>query len=317
MRIRMFVEPQQGSTYDELLSAAQAAEAANFDAFFRSDHYLKIGDIDGLPGPTDAWVSLAGLARDTADIRLGTLLSAATFRHPGPLAVMVAQVDAMSGGRIELGLGSGWYEAEHAAFGIPFPPARERFERLEEQLAVVTGLWSAQPGSSFSFEGRHYRLDDNPALPKPLQRPRPPIIVGGTGRQRTSRLAALYADEFNMPFGSPEATAAQFLAVRRSCESVGRDPATIRLSVAVTVCCGRNRAEIEAREAAVTRRASDIGREHEDLRHSGACGTPREVADRLRLWRDAGADTLYLQIMDHQDLDQIELLGHEVLPSLT
>ncbi len=200
MQLRIFTEPQQGASYDDLLAVAQAAERLGFDGFFRSDHYLVMGGGDGLPGPTDAWVTLAGLARDTTRLRLGTLVTSATFRLPGPLAVSVAEVDHMSGGRVELGLGAGWYEAEHRAYAIPFPPLGERFERLEEQLAIITGLWGTPAGERFSYTGRHYEVTDSPALPKPRQQPRPPVIVGGHGPSRTPRLAATYADEFNLAF---------------------------------------------------------------------------------------------------------------------
>ncbi|HEX3333615.1 MAG TPA: LLM class F420-dependent oxidoreductase, partial [Acidimicrobiales bacterium] len=189
MRLRIFIEPQQGATYDQQVRIAQAAEANGFDALFRSDHFLTMGG-DGLPGPTDAWVTLGGLARETDRIRLGTLVTSNTFRLPGLLAVEVAQVDAMSGGRVELGLGAGWYDNEHAAYGVPFPPVGERFDRLEEAFAIVTGLWDTPEGETFDFDGKHYQLKDSPALPKPAQQPHPPIIVGGFGAQRTPRLAA-------------------------------------------------------------------------------------------------------------------------------
>src|ERR1700678_509885 len=199
MLLRIFTEPQQGGSYDDLLAVAQSSESLGFDAFFRSDHYLAMGEAGGLPGPSDAWVTLAGIARETTTIRLGTLLTAATFRLPGPLAIMVAGVDAMSGGRVELGLGAGWFDTEHTAYGIPFPPLAERFERLEEQLAVITGLWGTPVGERFTFDGTHYQLTDSPALPKPQQRPGPPVIVGGGGKSRTPALAARFASEFNMP----------------------------------------------------------------------------------------------------------------------
>jgi F420-dependent oxidoreductase-like protein len=199
VRLRVFTEPQEGASYDRLRRVAQESEALGFDGFFRSDHLLAF-EGDGLPGPTDAWATLAALARETSRVRLGTLVTSATFRLPGPLAVTVSQVDAMSDGRVELGLGAGWFDGEHRALGIPFPPTAERFERLEEQLAIVTGLWATPAGERFSFEGRHYHLVDNPALPRPVQDPHPPVIVGGAGPARTPRLAARYADEFNAPF---------------------------------------------------------------------------------------------------------------------
>jgi F420-dependent oxidoreductase-like protein len=307
--LRIFVEPQQGATYQQLLGAAQATEAGGFDAFFRSDHYLTMGG-DGLPGPTDAWVTLAGLARETSRIRLGTLVTSATFRLPGVLAISVAQVDAMSEGRVELGLGAGWYDGEHTAYGIPFPPVGERFERLEEQLAIVHGLWTTPEGETFSYDGAHYQLKDSPALPKPVQQPHPPVIVGGGGPKRTPRLAATYADEFNLPFSSLADTEAQFGRVRAACEAQGRDPATLGLSAAQVVCCGRDEAEVE-------RRAIAIGRQPAELRANGAAGTPDEVVERLSAFGALGAGTVYLQVLDLDDLDHRALLSDAVLPHLT
>ena len=307
--LRIFTEPQQGATYDDLLAVAREAEALGFDAFFRSDHYLTMGDGLGEPGPTDAWVTLAGLARDTGRIRLGTLLTAATFRLPGPLAIAVAQVDAMSGGRVELGLGAGWFEQEHAAYGIPFPPTRERFDRLEEQLAIVTGLWTTPAGERFSFAGRHYQITDSPALPKPVQAPRPPLVVGGWGRARTPALAARYADEFNVPFPPLADFAPQVDVVRAACEAAGRDPADLTVSAALVVCCGDD-------EETYRRRAAAIGRDPDELRANGAAGTVPEVVDRLAAFVEAGAQRIYLQVLDLHDLDHLRLLAAEVAPAL-
>ena len=306
MKVRIFVEPQQGASYDQQLKVAQACEAAGFDAFFRSDHFLAMGG-DGLPGPSDAWLTLAGIARETDRIRLGTLVTSATFRLPGLLAVQVAQVDVMSGGRVEVGLGAGWYDAEHTAYGVPFQPLGERFERLEEQFAILTGLWTTPVGERFDFDGRHYQLEDSPALPKPVQLPHPPLIVGGGGAKRTPRLAATYADEFNLPFSSLADTEAQYERVRTACADRGRDPATLRLSTAQTVCCGATDAEVE-------RRASNIGRKADDLRANGVAGTPDEVVARLQEFAGIGAQSIYLQVLDLNDLDHIELLAEEVLP---
>ena len=302
MDLRVFTEPQQGATYDDLLRVARCAEAAGYDAFFRSDHYVAMGG-DGLPGPTDAWTTLAGLARETSTITLGTLVSAATFRLPGPLAITVAQVDHMSGGRVELGLGTGWYEREHTAYGIPFPPLGERFDRFEEQLQVVTGLWDAD--GPFTFEGEHYRLVDSPALPKPARRP--PVIVGGGGPRRTPRLAATYADEFNLPFQGLAATDAQFRRVEEACAQTGRP---VGLSAAQVLCVGRDEAELR-------RRADAIGREVGELRENGLAGTPAEVVDKASRYREAGATRLYLQVLDLADLDHLELVAAEVAPQLT
>lgn len=305
MDLRIFTEPQQGATYGQLLGVARAAEDHGFDAFFRSDHYLAMGG-DGSPGPTDAWVTLGALARETSRIRLGTLVTAATFRLPGPLAIAVAQVDEMSGGRVELGLGSGWYEAEHTAYGIDFPPLGERFDRYEEQLAIVTGLWATPEDETFSFSGEHYRLVDSPALPKPVQRPGPPIIIGGGGTRRTPALAARFASEFNLPFAPVERFVAQRDRVRAACEVIGRDPDELVYSVALVVCCG-------ADEAEVTRRAAAIGREPAELRENGAAGLPGEVVDTLGRYADAGASRVYLQVLDVDDLDHVALLGGSVL----
>jgi F420-dependent oxidoreductase-like protein len=307
MLLRIFTEPQQGASYDQLLAVAQSTESLGFDAYFRSDHFLRMGDGDGLPGPSDAWVALAGIARETSRIRLGTLVTSATFRLPGPLAVSVAQVDAMSGGRVELGIGAGWFGQEHTAYGIPFPPVGERFERLEEQLAIVTGLWRTPVGERFSYAGRHYQVEDSPALPKPNQLPGPPIIIGGGGPKRTPRLAATYGSEFNRAFRPLGETEEQFGVVRRACEAIGRDPATLRLSTAQVVCCGRDAADIG-------RRARAIGREVDELRESGLCGTPEEVVAKLATFAAVGAGTAYLQILDLDDLDHLALIAEEVLP---
>ena len=275
-----------GATYDDLLAVAQRTEETGFDAFFRSDHYLTMGG-DGLPGPTDAWVTLAGLARETARIRLGTLMTAATFRLPGPLAISVAQVDQMSGGRVELGIGAGWFEAEHSAYGIPFPELGERFDRYEEQVAVVSGLWNTPPGESYDFPGTHYRVSGSPALPKPVQDGGIPIIVGGRGKRRTPRLAARYASEFNVPFASAADNARLFAGVREACEEAGRDPASLAYSSALVLCVGKDEAE-------VARRAAVIGRDVDELREPGVAGTPAEAADVLGRYTDAGAQRVYL-----------------------
>jgi alkanesulfonate monooxygenase len=306
MRLRIFVEPQQGASYEQQLRVAQAAESGGFDAFFRSDHFLTMGG-DGLPGPTDAWLTLAAIARETDRIRLGTLVTSATFRLPGMLAVQVAQVDAMSGGRAELGLGAGWYDGEHTAYGVPFPPLGERFARLEEQFAVIRGLWDTPLGETFDFDGAHYQLKDCPALPKPVQRPHPPLIVGGGGPKRTPRLAATYAAEFNLPFSSLADTEAQFARVRAACTDVGRDPGTLRLSAAQTVCCGATDAEVE-------RRAANMGRQVDDLRAHGLAGTPDEVVARLQEFAAIGAEAVYLQVLDIDDLEHVALLSEDVLP---
>ena len=308
MELRVFTEPQQGATYDDLLAVARAAEDLGYGAFFRSDHYLGMGT-RGEPGPTDAWITLAGLARDTSRIRLGTLMTSATFRHPGVLAISVAGVDQMSGGRVELGIGAGWFEAEHTAYGIPFPGTRERFDRLEESLEVVTGLWRTPDGELFDFDGKHYRLVDSPALPKPVQQPGPPILVGGKGRRRTPALAARFADEFNIPFESVDFTRTQFGRVRDACAAAGRDADSLVYSNALVLCCGRDETEVR-------RRADAIGRDVDELRLHGLAGTPAEVVDRLDRYAEAGSGRVYLQVLDLSDLDHLELVAGEVVPQL-
>ncbi len=310
VRLRIFVEPQQGASYEDQLNIALCAEEEGFDAFFRSDHYLKMGNADGLPGPTDAWTTLAGLARETTSIRLGTLVTSATFRLPGPLAITVAQVDAMSGGRVELGLGAGWYEDEHRAYAIPFPPLKERFDRLQEQLTVITGLWETPVGGTFDFEGRFFTVTDSPTLPKPVQQPHPPIIVGGGGPEKTPMLAARFADEFNAPFLTPDDAGRQYARVDEACERIERDPESIRRTAALIVCCAED-------DSGLTRRAQSIGWTLDDLRRFGACGSPAEVAERILQWGAAGATTAYLQILDMADLDHVRLIGREVAPLLT
>jgi F420-dependent oxidoreductase-like protein len=308
MELRVFTEPQQGASYDQLLRIARAAEELRFGAFFRSDHYLTMGG-KGLPGPTDAWTTLAGLARETSTIRLGTLMTSATFRFPGPLAIQVAQVDQMSDGRVELGLGAGWFEQEHAAYAIPFPETGERFDRFEEQLAIVTGLWDTPEGERFSYAGEHYSVVDSPALPKPVQRPRPPVLVGGTGKRRTPALAARYADEFNLPFADQETTRTRPNCVRRACEEIGRDPDDLVWSNALVLCCGADDAEVR-------RRAEAIGRDVDDLRATGLAGTPGEVVQRIGEFAELGAERVYLQTLDVDDLDHLELVAAEVMPQV-
>jgi F420-dependent oxidoreductase-like protein len=309
MELRIFAEPQEGASYDQQLAMARAAESHGFGAFFRSDHLLRIKPGSGLPGPTESWVTLGGLARETTTIRLGTLVTSATFRLPGLLAVAVAEVDAMSGGRVEMGLGTGWFEAEHAAYGIPFPPFAERFSRLEEQLAILTGLWGTAVGERYSFDGTYYRLADSPALPKTVQRPHPPIIIGGLGPRRTPALAARFASEFNVPFAPAELTAERIHGVRAACEAAGRNPDELVYSHAITICCGRDRSELE-------RRAARIGRDLEELRGSGAAGSPEEVIARLEQYRQAGASRSYLQVIDLDDVDHVALIAEQVMPHL-
>ncbi|OBK75712.1 LLM class F420-dependent oxidoreductase [Mycobacterium sp. 1274761.0] len=309
MDFRVFVEPQQGASYADQLAVAKAAEALGYSAFFRSDHYLAMSG-DGLPGPTDSWVTLAGIARETTTIRLGTMVTSATFRHPGPLAISVAQVDEMSGGRVELGLGAGWFEAEHKAYAIPFPPLGERFDRLAEQLDIITGLWTTPEGETFDFTGTHLSVTDSPALPKPVQRPHPPIVVGGEGPKRTPALAAKFASEFNAPFLRLDALTKTYDRVRAAVSDAGRMPDSMTYSAAFVVCAGRDDAQVAARAAA-------INREVDELRgNSPLVGTPAEIVDKLGPFADAGVQRAYLQLLDMSDLDHLELVASEVVPQL-
>ncbi|MDN3497197.1 LLM class F420-dependent oxidoreductase [Planococcus sp. APC 4015] len=306
MEYTIFTEPQQGFTYDDQLVFARTAERVGFDAFFRSDHYMRMSAGDALPGPTDAWTTLAGLARETTSIRLGTLVSSATHRHPAVLAIQVAQVDAMSNGRVEFGLGTGWFEAEHRALGIPFPT--KRFGPFEEQLEIVTGLWGTPIGETFSFAGEHYTLEDAPALPKPVQE-RMPVIIGGGGARRTPELAARYATEFNIGFRSEEGIAAAFDGVRAACERIGRDPSTMKLSVALPTYAGATTADLE-------RRAANAGRALADVRGGvDIVGGADEIASKVERLRALGADRIHFQLMDLRDVEHVEFLG-SVLPIL-
>jgi F420-dependent oxidoreductase-like protein len=309
MEFRVFVEPQQGASYTDQLAVAQTAEQLGFAAFFRSDHYLAMSG-DGLPGPTDSWVTLGAIARETSSIRLGTLVTSATFRYPGPLAIAVAQVDEMSGGRVELGLGSGWFEKEHQAYGIPFPPVRERFDRLSEQLAIITGLWTTKPGGTFDYAGKHYTVAGSPALPKPVQSPHPPIVIGGVGANRTPALAAAYAAEFNLPFAPIDVAKAQCERVAEAVATAGRPADAIVYSSAFVICAGRDDGE-------VARRANVIGRDVDELRsNSPLVGTPAEIVDKLGPWGEIGVQRVYAQLLDLSDLAHLELFAGEVMPQL-
>ena len=308
MKLRIFTEPQQGASYDQLLAVAQRAEKLGFDAFFRSDHFLKMGSVNGNPGPSDAWTTLAGIARETSTIRLGTLVNSATFRHPAITAVSVANVDAMSHGRVELGLGAGWFEEEHKAYGFDFLPLGQRFDELSEQLAVISGLWSTPLGETFNFTGNHYTLENSPALPKPVQSS-VPIIIGGRGLKKTPALAAQYATEFNMPFVVIDDFVGQCSRVREACTAIGREPSTLKYTCAQTIVCGVDNAE-------VARRAKNIGREVAELTESGLCGTPDQVIAKIKQWGAAGSETVYLQILDLDDLEHLDLIAKQVLPHI-
>lgn len=308
MDLRIFTEPHIGATYDDQLRHARTTEDSGFGAWFRSDHFLSR---DGLPGPTDAWVTLGALARETSRIRLGSLVTSVTFRHAGLTAIQVAQVDRMSGGRVELGLGAGWMAAEHTAYGVPFPDNPGRFDMLEDALEVITGLWATPLGERFDYDGRTVQVADSPGLPKPVQEPRPPIILGGHGKRRTPELTARFADEFNLPFMAMDEGREQFDRVAEACRAIGRDPATVLRSAALTTFVGRDDAEVR-------RRVETMGQDPERLRQTGLAGTPGEVVERIGQWREAtGVERVYLQLLDLSDLAHIELIAAEVVPQLS
>jgi F420-dependent oxidoreductase-like protein len=299
-------EAHRGATYDQQLAMARAAERLGFGGFFRTEHFLAT-EGDGKPGPTDSWVTLGAIARETSVIRLGTIMTCTTFRYPALLAVQVAQVDQMSGGRVDLGLGCGWFEAEHAAMGIPFPPLRERYDQFEEQVEILTGLWRTPAGETFDYAGRYNVIKANPALPKPVQPGGPPLIVGGFGAKRTPRVAARYGSEFNSPFSPPPLAARQIVRVRQACEDIGRDPASLHCSIALQVCCGSTTGEVRRRQAMT-------GQTAEDFAARGVAGTPAQVVERIAAYSRTGITRCYLAFAGLSDLDQLELIAREVMP---
>jgi F420-dependent oxidoreductase-like protein len=306
MRLRVLMEPRHGATYDQIRALAKATEAAGFDAFFRNDHLMGVDPLDTTYEPTEAWTTLAGLARDTERVRLGTLLTAGTYRVPGVLAVIVANVDQMSGGRVELGLGAGWYEREHQAFGIPFPSLKERFDRLEESLEIIQGLWNTPPGERFSFDGDVFTIGDCANAPRVVQSPHPPIIIGGAGPRRTPALAARFADEFNAAFGP--GMKGRFEVFHHACEKIGRDPATARHSFVIPVACGSSQADVDRRLAQFA---------NQRLAGAAVAGSPQLLIDRVADLQADGADTIYFHIYDIDDLDHIRLLGEEVVAKVS
>ena len=302
MDFRIFTEPQQGAGYHRLATLAKHAEQKGFNGFFVSDHYHVMGEIDPRQGPTDAMTTLAGLARDTDEIRLGTLVCSSTFRQPGQLAIIAAEIDQMSSGRLELGVGAGWFDREHEALGINFPPLGERFDRMEDQLAILELFKIVSPDTTFDYAGKTISLKNCLPIPKSTQKPGIPVIVGGGGPKRTPYLAARFADEFNLPFSSPDNFQAQVNRVKDACETIGRDPNSLTYSVAQVLCVGESENEL-------IRRASSIGRELSDLIDNGVAGTLDQARARIQAFHDMGATRIYLQVLDEDDLDHISLLS--------
>jgi F420-dependent oxidoreductase-like protein len=309
--VALMIEGQEGVTWEHWCALADACEAHGVETLFRSDHYLSFSDARRNQS-LDAWTTLAGLAAATTTLRLGTLVSPATFRLPGLLANAAATVDHVSGGRLELGLGAGWMEREHRAFGFPFPETSVRLQLFAEQLEIVHRLWTEE---RVDFRGRHYVLEDAPALPKPVQRPRPPILVGGSGTRGTADPAARFADEYNTPFASPE----DFAEVRRrvvaACERAGRDPGTLRLSLMTGCLIGETGDEAlrRARELYGRRdRGQGFDEWLEGFRARGLVGSVEEIAARLREYERAGCERVMLQHLLHTDLEPVRLIGREL-----
>jgi F420-dependent oxidoreductase-like protein len=316
MRVCLMIEGQESVTWEQWVALARACESARLDGLFRSDHYLSVVD-DWERGSLDAWTTLAGLAAVTSTLRLGTLVSPATFRHPTVLAKSVVTADHISGGRVELGIGAGWHEPEHTRLGFPFPPTRERIDALAEQLEIVSRSWREQP---FSFEGEHFTLVDADPRPKPVQRPRPPLIVGGSAGPRSAALAARWADEYNTVFATPEECRERRARVAAACEAEGREP--LRFSLMTGVLLGADRDELHER---ARRLASWRGEQLADgevaawiaaLPPSWIVGTPDEAVAQLRALADAGVERVMLQHLLHDDLDAVALLGAHVAAAL-
>jgi F420-dependent oxidoreductase-like protein len=310
-------EPQQGLSYDEIVGLVRHAEAAGFEAFFRSDHYGSFPGSDEHP-TTDAWTTLGGVARETTRIRLGTLVSPVTFRHPGSLAKIVATVDEMSGGRVDLGVGGGWNEGEHGQLGLPFPGLVERFDMLEEELEILHGLWREPDG--WSFAGRHWQVHDTLLRPKPVQRPHPPIILGGGGKPRSIRLAARWADEYNIQGLTPADIPSVAAALERACAEEGRPPGSVVLSAMLGVLVAANEVDLGAR---LERLMSVFGLSSGDQadwlarrRDRYLMGTPDEVVARVAQYEEAGLQRIMLQDWLPTDLDMVSLVGQEVLPKV-
>ena len=317
MRFALMTEPQQGLSYAEILAIVRVAEDAGFEAFFRSDHYASFPGEEGLP-TTDAWATLAGLARETSGIRLGTLVSPVTFRLPGNFAKLVTTVDEMSGGRIEVGLGAGWHAAEHAQLGLPFPSTPERFDMLEESLAILHGLWTEPDG--WSFEGRHWQVGGACFYPKPVARPErrhPNLIVGGEGRPRTARLTALYADEFNLVSASPGRARGAYERIRRACAEVGRDPDEIVYSAMTGILVAPTERELRDRVRQQLEmfgsEADDAGAWLEERRSRWVMGTPDQALERIAALEDAGVQRVMLQDFLPRDLAMVRFTGEAVV----
>jgi F420-dependent oxidoreductase-like protein len=314
----LMIEGQEGVSWDQWVGLAEACERHGLHGLFRSDHYLSFDD-PRERGALDAWTTLSALAAVTERIRLGTMVSPVTFRHPALLAKAVVTADHVSGGRVELGMGAGWFEREHRAFGFPFPPDSERIEILSEQVEIVHRLWDRDE-DEVSFEGSHYRLESCPAMPKPVQVPHPPLILGGGAGPRAAALAARWADEYNITSSSPEDAAAARGRLSAACEAIGRDANTLRLSLMTGVVVGRDRRELEARASALMQREGESGDPAAAIERwsaEGFAGTVDQVLERLADYAEAGVQRVMLQHLVHEDLETVELIGAEIVPEAT
>ncbi len=311
MRIALMVEGQEGVTWPEWLDLARTAEAHGIESLFRSDHYTSIVQPDGCA--LDAWATLAALAAVTTRLRLGTMVSPATFRHPSVLARMATTVDHVSGGRVELGMGAGWFELEHRRGGFPFPDVPARFDLFAEQVEIVVRSWTE---TGFDFAGEHYTLVAQTALPQSVQRPHPPLVLGGGARPRSAALAARFAQEYNTPGATPEDCADRRAALDVACRECGRDPASLPLSVMTTCIVGADEAEADRRLRTVLALVGDEREPAKALaqRPQWLVGTVAEVAARIEGYRLAGVSRVFLQHLDHRDLDAVALIGDELLP---
>ena len=311
MRFALMTEPQQGLTYEEILAAARTAEEAGIDAFFRSDHYSSFPGESGLP-TTDAWTTLAGLARETSRIRLGALVSPVTFRIPGSFAKVIQTADEMSGGRIEAGFGAGWNDEEHAALGIPFPPIDERYAMLEEELTIIHGLWAEPDG--WSFGGQHWQVRDARRHGEVARggRRHPHIVLGGAGKRRLAALVARFGDEFNLNSASADAALEAYERVRAACREVGRDPDELVYSAMTGVLVAETDAELRDRVAQLLEAMGtkdDAGEWLAARRSRWVMGTADEAWERARSMENAGVQRIMLQDFLPRDLDQIRLIG--------
>jgi F420-dependent oxidoreductase-like protein len=308
MQIVLMVEGQEGVTWEEWVNLANAAEDAGLHGFFRSDHYTMIQGTPG--GALDAWSTISGLAAITKTLRLGTLVSPMTFRHPSNMARVVTSADHISGGRVEMGLGTGWYELEHTQNGFPFPKMKTRFDMLIEQVEVIVKSWTEE---SFDHQGEHYTLVNQSALPRPLQDPHPPIVIGGAAGPRSLALGAKYAAEYNsFLFNSTEEVSQRRAALDGACQAIGRDPATLAMSVMGVCALGENEADtIQRTQNAIGRMGQMAASEDAQaaIKASPGIGTLDQLTDRFATYGKAGVDRIYMQLIDRTDLEAVALMG--------